>query len=67
MPQTKAIQQSFVSNNIYPLTNTPKPGFNGGAIIDDQGKETAITEEMIQKACDELSNAWLFPRQAQRH
>ncbi len=30
----------------------------GGAIIDDQGREIPITEQMIQQACCELEKAW---------
>lgn len=41
--------------------------FNGAAIIDEQGNEVPITEEMVQSACKRLSNAWLFPRQGSHH
>lgn len=34
-----------------------KPDFNGAAIIDDQGAEIPITEEMVQDACEELSDS----------
>lgn len=30
--------------------------FHGAAIIDRDGNETAITEEMIEKACQELKD-----------
>ena len=30
--------------------------FHGAAIIDPDGKETAITEEMIEEACKELED-----------
>ena len=36
--------------------NTPSPDFHGAAIIDDEGNEIPITEEMIKKACDDLDN-----------
>ena len=29
----------------------------GGAIIDEQGREIPITEQMIQRACRELENS----------
>lgn len=35
--------------------------FNGGAIIDAQGREIPITEAMIQKACQHLENHWRYP------
>lgn len=31
--------------------------FHGAAIIDAKGREIPITEEMIQKACEELDEA----------
>lgn len=34
----------------------PKPNFNGAAIIDENGKETLITEEMIKDACDSIED-----------
>ncbi len=33
-----------------------QPNFNGAAIIDENGNETPITEEMIKSACDELED-----------
>jgi hypothetical protein len=35
--------------------------FNGAAIIDADGNEIEITEEMIMGACDCLVQAWQFP------
>ncbi|WP_171006387.1 PA1571 family protein [Pseudomonas sp. 2FG] len=36
-----------------------------GAIIDAQGREIPITEQMIQRACSELDKAWVSaPKQA---
>ena len=35
--------------------------FHGAAIIDAEGREIEITEEMIQGACDCLIEAWHFP------
>lgn len=31
--------------------------FHGAAVIDEKGREIPITEEMIQKACEELDEA----------
>ncbi len=33
----------------------------GGAIIDAQGREIPITEQMIQRACSELQKHWVAP------
>lgn len=39
--------------------------FQFATLLDDQGREIAITEEMIQKACAELAERCQFPsRQA---
>lgn len=37
-------------------SNPLQPNFNGAAIIDDDGNEIPITEEMIKSACDELED-----------
>jgi hypothetical protein len=34
-----------------------EPDFNGAAIIDGNGVEIPITEEMIKNACDQLDNS----------
>ena len=60
MPQAKAFESK---KNYKENSETANPGFNGAAIIDEHGNEVPITEEMIQAACNELKNAWLFPRQ----
>lgn len=39
----------------------------GAAIIDERGNEIPITEAMVQRACDELSRSWLFPRVSVAH
>jgi hypothetical protein len=36
---------------------TPKPVPVGGFVIDAQGREIPITEEMIQQACNALEKA----------
>lgn len=33
----------------------------GGAILDAQGREIPITEQMIQRACSELQKQWIAP------
>ncbi len=38
--------------------------FQGAALLDEQGREIPITEEMIVRACDELLKQWQFPGQA---
>lgn len=40
---------------VIPLRNQQPVG---GFIIDDQGREVPITEQMIQQACRELEKAW---------
>lgn len=37
--------------------------FNGAALIDAQGREIPITEQMIQQACEHLESAWNYPNQ----
>lgn len=39
---------------------TREPDFHGAAIIDDQGREIPITEQMVQQACSKLDSAWPF-------
>ena len=36
----------------------------GAAIIDERGNEVPITDQMIERACEELSRSWTFPRAA---
>jgi hypothetical protein len=55
----KAQQQSPQSPS--KPANPPQP--LGGAIIDAEGREIPITEQMIQQACRELDKAWQAPRQ----
>ena len=35
--------------------------FYGAALVDEQGREIPITEEMIVDACDELMKLWHSP------
>lgn len=38
--------------------------FNGAALIDAQGREIPITEDMVQQACEYLEQAWQYPANA---
>ncbi len=38
--------------------------FQGAALLDENGREIPITEEMIVQACDELLKQWQFPNKA---
>lgn len=38
--------------------------FNGAALIDAQGREIPITEDMVQQACAHLERAWQYPASA---
>lgn len=66
MTQAKAVERRGLQEH-HSAANVMDRDFHGAAIIDENGKEVPITEDMIQKACQELSNAWLFPRQIHRH
>lgn len=33
-------------------------------VLDEQGREIPITEEMIMHACDELMKLWQYPQQS---
>lgn len=38
--------------------------FHGAALLDEQGREVPITEEMIVQACNELMALCQFPKKA---
>lgn len=57
-------QRNSISNSIRSAVKGY--GFNGAAIIDENGKETPITEAMIQKACKELDKQWCYPKNIRR-
>ena len=43
--------------------NLPRPSLQArGYLVDEQGREIAITERMIQQACQELEQQWSAPR-----
>lgn len=50
-----------IPNKKSPIRNS---GLNGAAVIDSQGKEIPITEQMILDACDKLHKMWRFPKQS---
>ncbi|MEO6698600.1 MAG: PA1571 family protein [Paraperlucidibaca sp.] len=39
--------------------------FQFAVLVDEQGRETAITEEMIQRACADLAKRCHFPENRQ--
>ena len=45
-----------MNTNVFDLQ-----GFCGAVLVDEQGREIPITEEMIVDACDELMKLWHFP------
>jgi hypothetical protein len=45
-------------------TDTAEPDFHGAAIIDDQGNEIAITEDMVRSAICALDSDVYVERQA---
>ena len=52
-------QQQSPQPRVTPL-NPQQPV--GGSIIDAEGREIPITEQMIQQACRELDKNWQAPR-----
>ncbi len=43
--------------------NLPRPSLQArGYLVDEQGREIAITERMIQQACQKLEQQWCAPR-----
>jgi hypothetical protein len=48
-------------------SQTPRGAdFHGAAILDAQGREIPITEAMILRACEELEQAWRYPKRPTR-
>ncbi|AQZ95339.1 hypothetical protein BVH74_11500 [Halopseudomonas phragmitis] len=57
-------------NALHNIANTPaahQPSVQstGGWLIDEQGREIAITEQMVQQACRALECSSMAARQAQ--
>lgn len=43
----------------------PRPSLQAqGFLVDEHGREIAITERMIQQACEALDGQWVAPRAA---
>ncbi|MCG8317405.1 MAG: hypothetical protein MI976_29660 [Pseudomonadales bacterium] len=55
-------KENITLANDWTMGNNNQPDFHGAAIIDADGNEIPITEAMVQRACNELKNSWLFPR-----
>lgn len=47
-------------NNLIDTLKSASP-FQCASMLDADGREIPITEEMIMKACDELMKLWQFP------
>lgn len=50
---------SLPTSSTAPRTTLTRQAMIGGAIIDAQGREIAITESMIQRACHELAKNYV--------
>ncbi|MEZ2744856.1 PA1571 family protein [Halopseudomonas bauzanensis] len=47
--------------------NLPRPSLQArGFLVDENGREIAITERMIQQACEALDQQWVAARAANR-
>jgi len=51
------------NENLMSASSAGNP-FHGAALLDENGRETPITEEMIMRACDDLMERWHFPQKA---
>ncbi len=51
------------NENLMSASSAGNP-FHGAALLDENGRETPITEEMIVQACNDLLKLWQFPQQA---
>ncbi|MEB0042269.1 MULTISPECIES: PA1571 family protein [unclassified Pseudomonas] len=49
------------STNHVPVVRTTPTLAVGGAILDHDGREILITEEMVQTACQECDKHWVTP------
>ncbi|GFM83730.1 hypothetical protein PSCICO_43580 [Pseudomonas cichorii] len=52
------VQES--SNQVQVVRSTPDLSV-GGAVLDKDGHEVLITEEMVQAACQECEKFWVTP------
>ncbi len=48
------------SNQVQVVRVTPSLSV-GGAVLDKDGREIVITEEMVQAACQECEKSWVTP------
>ncbi len=55
----QALQTSVITNNVFDMS-----AVHAAALVDENGREIPITEEMILSACDELMKLWHFPNAA---
>lgn len=51
--------QTPISSNPSARTSLTRQAMLGGAVIDAQGREIAITESMIQRACHDLAKHYV--------
>jgi hypothetical protein len=55
----QALQTSVIIDNVFDMS-----AVHAAALVDENGREIPITEEMILSACDELMKLWHFPNAA---
>ncbi|GFM73164.1 hypothetical protein PSCICL_41560 [Pseudomonas cichorii] len=48
------------SNQVQVVRASPSLSV-GGAVLDKDGREIVITEEMVQAACQECEKSWVTP------
>ena len=53
-------------NRLHYSQASSRREFNGAALVDEQGREIPITEAMILRACEELEQAWRYPKRSTR-
>jgi hypothetical protein len=55
--------RTYELNTQVDTLNSVNP-YQCAALLDADGREIPITEEMIMRACDELMERWHFPQKA---
>jgi len=55
--------RSLELNTPVETRNSASP-YQCATLLDAEGREIPITEEMIMRACDELMERWHFPQKA---
>lgn len=58
------MMQAVDFNSQAELNTTATSALQVAMVVDADGREIPITEEMIMRACDELMSQWCFPRRA---